>query len=247
MRNAFAMVADILFYAASAFVLSLCVLRYYRVTLWIALLCAALLAVAAALTVMLVMGRKRDRLLLTKREREAFDALMLRLALGKSEEVNSSLSAAFRADGKESEIAEGGLLVDGVPLYPCFTMEPLSADGIAFHIREHGAASSVACNALSAEAEKLASAFGLKVMRGDEVYALFNRTKMLPEPLSFDRPRTARRWARSFSKANARPFFVSGLLLLIMSLFTFFPLYYLISGSVLLLCSVAVRLFGFAK
>ena len=48
----------------------------------------------------------------------------------------------------------------------------------------------------------------------------------------------------AFRKTNARPFLVSGVLLLLMSLFTFFPGYYLIAGAALVLVSLAVRLFG---
>ena len=49
---------------------------------------------------------------------------------------------------------------------------------------------------------------------------------------------------RTFSKRNAYPFFVSGAGLLVMSLFVFFPVYYLISGSILLVVSVLIRIFG---
>ena len=47
-----------------------------------------------------------------------------------------------------------------------------------------------------------------------------------------------------FSKRNARPFFVSGLLLLVMSLFVIYPVYYLVVGSALMIAAIVVRAVG---
>ena len=43
---------------------------------------------------------------------------------------------------------------------------------------------------------------------------------------------------------NAYPFFVSGAGLLLMSLYVFFPVYYLVAGSLLLFAAVLIRTFG---
>ena len=50
----------------------------------------------------------------------------------------------------------------------------------------------------------------------------------------------------AFAKRNAHPFFVSGFLLLIMSLFVIYPVYYLVTGSVLMIAAIVVRATGFA-
>ena len=86
-------------------------------------------------------------------------------------------------------------------------------------------------------------------MRADEIFSLFERTGTTPERLicgEIPRPKLKARLRRVFSKKNARPFFTGGILLLFMSLFTFFPLYYLITGSILLLSSVFIRVLGYA-
>ncbi len=246
----FAFFADLLFYGACAFLFSLVLLRFYGVPLWLSLLTAGMLAIAVDGVAFLLMYRADRKKYLGKKEREERDALLLHLALERPERVRAALLSAFLADGKNAHCEGDDLSADGLPLVPLFTMEPVGADEIARLLRAYGKTPfSLACNALTADAEKLCLAFGIAVYRKDEIYALFSRTGTTPSPLicgEIPRKTVKQKLRRSFSKNNARPFFVSGALLLIMSLFTFFPLYYVISGGILLFCSVALRLFGYA-
>lgn len=248
-QTRFSLVADAVFYSVCAFVLVLCILRYYEVSLPVSCTVAALVALAVAgICALLLYGGNRRRLL-TRKEREAKDALMLHLALEKPERVRSALKQALEADGKEVMEREGVLVAEGVALLPLTKIEPVTADEIAAQLRSFGEENfTVVCNSLTAEAEKLLRSFGKGAMCGDELYALFKRSGM-PEPLICGQlpKRTLKmKWRRSFSKSNARPFLVSGLLLSVMSLFTFFPVYYLVSGSLLLLTAVLVRVFGYS-
>lgn len=247
----FSMISDLLFYGTCAFVFSLCILRYFKVPLWLSLIVAGMLALAAAGLLFVPMYLKSRKKLLGKAEKERRDALLLHLALEKPERVQDALLDAYLADGKEARKEAEGLLVEGVPLFPLFTMEPVGADTIASLLRRYGTEPfAIACNALTADAEKLMNSFGLRAERGDDVFALFERTGTTPEKLicgEIPRKTAKQKLRRSFQKSNARPYFTSGILLLLMSLFTFFPVYYIISGSVLLFCSVVVRLFGYAE
>lgn len=244
------MISDALFYGFCAFVLSVAVLRYFRAPLWLAISAGAALGLAiGALSMLLIYGKNRKKLL-SKREREARDALMLHLALEKPERVRAALLEAFLADGKNAHCFEEELLIDERPCVPVFSLEPVSADEIARLIRRFGNGKfALACNDASREAEKLLQSFGIEKIGADEIYALFSRTKKYPERLicgEVEKWTAKRKLKRTFSKSNARPFFVSGILLLAMSLFTFFPVYYIIAGSVLIFCAITVRLFGYA-
>ena len=246
----FPLIADVLFYSLSAFVLSLGIMRYYRAPYSLCLPLSVLFAGATGGIVFLMIFRNHRKKTLTKKEREMRDALMLHLALEKEERVRASLVTALVADGKNAHCEKNAIGTDEGLIFPRFTMQPLSADEVARLIREYGPSLTIACNALSPEAEKLLVPFGMKAIRADEIYALFSRTETTPSPLicgEIPRRTVRQKLRRSFSKTNARPFFVSGLLLLIMSLFTFFPTYYLISGSALLLCAVTVRIFGYSQ
>lgn len=244
------MLADVLFYAFCGWFPVFCALRYYRVPFGVSLAVATLFALAVGGIVLLVLGGRSRKRNLSKREKEMKEALMLHLALEKQERVRAQLLTALTADGADAHCEGEELSAFGSPLVPLFTMEPISADEIARLIRTFGKVRfTLACNTVSAEGEKLLSSFGETAMRGDDVFALFQRTGTTPNPLicgELPRKTIKTRLKRSFMKSNARPFFVSGLLLLFMSLFTFFPVYYLVSGSVLLIAAIAVRLFGFA-
>lgn len=246
----FADLSDLLFYTACAFVLTVSILRFYSAPVWLSFTAAAAVSLAVGGIVFLLLYRNHRKKFLSKKEREEKEALLLHLTLEQPERVRAALLAALLADKKAAHCEEDVLSVDGVPLVPLFTMEPVGADEIARLLRQYGKQPfSVACNALSPDAEKLLSSFAVTAFRGEEVYALFARTNTIPSPLicgEIPRKTVRQKLRRSFSKSNARPFFVSGALLLLMSLFTFFPLYYVISGSILLFCSVAVRLFGYA-
>lgn len=246
----FPLVADVLFYGASAFFLSLGFLRYARLPLALAVTLALLFGLGAALAAFLFISRRHRKRYLSKKERERREALLLHLALEREERVRALLLTALCADEKEAHCEGDELSLDGERLVPRFTMQPVSADEVAALLRAHGEAPfTLVCNALSPEAEKLLASFGRKALRGDDVFELFERTQTAPEKLicgEIPRRTAKQKWRSGFSKKNARPFFASALLLLVMSLFTFFPVYYLISGSLLLACAIAVRIFGYA-
>lgn len=241
---------DVLFYTVAAWFLSLGILRYYRVGTAVAILCSTLIALAAGGTAFIFIHTRHRKRNLSAQEQKKRDALLLHFALEKEERIRAALLTAYLADGRDAHCEKDGLKVDGTAVVPLFTMQPVSADAVARLIREYGAEPfRLACNSLTPEAEKLLAEFGLSAEGGNEVYELFERTGTTPEKLicgELPRNTAKKKLRRSFSKKNARPFFVSGLLLLIMSLFTFFPIYYLVTGSILLLSSVFIRAFGYA-
>lgn len=244
------LILDVLFYTVAAWFLSVGILRYFRAATWVAMLASTLIALAAGGVSFALIFHRHRRRSLTKAERERKEKLLLHLALEREKGVADALSAAFLADGKQVFSDGGALVVEGETVVPLFTMQPLSADAVANVIRTFGETPFVlACNALTPEAEKLLASFGRKAMRADEIFSLFERTGTTPERLicgEIPRPKLKARLRRVFSKKNARPFFTGGILLLFMSLFTFFPLYYLITGSILLLSSVFIRVLGYA-
>ncbi len=246
----FPLILDVLFYTVASWFLSLGLLRYYRVSTGVAVAFATLLALAVGVLAFLLIYTKRRKKVLGKKEQESRDALMLHLALERSERIRLTMLEAFTKDGKNAHCEGDALSVDGVPVVPLFTMQPVSADAVAKLIRDFGSDPfTLACNALTPEAEKLLRSFGKTAMCANEIYALYSRTDAAPATLicgEIPRKSIRNSLRRAVSKKNARPFFISGALLLIMSLFTFFPLYYLITGSVLLVSSVCIRAFGYA-
>lgn len=245
----FTLIADVIFYAVCVWFLSIGLMRYFRMDFTLAAILSSLFTLAGAGVSFLLLSLSHKKRRLNKKETAAREALLLHLALEKEERVRAALLNAYLADGKKAHLNEDFLVVEDALYIPRFTMQPLSADEIARLIRAYGKPA-ILCNALTPEAEKLAASFGLKVVRGDEIYALFTRTNTTPSPLILaELPRKSVRGTlrRIVSKKSARPFFTSGILLLFMSLFTFFPIYYLVSGCILTLLAICIRLFGFTS
>ncbi len=225
-------------------------MRYFRVPLILSVFCALLFALAAAALCFLAGYLSHRRRTVTKKERAEKDALMLHLALEKSERVRALLLQACLADGKDASLQGDALTADGAPLIPLFCLEPVSADAAALLLREYGEQPfCIACNALTAEAEKLLLSFGKSALRGDEVFSLLKRTNTYPEKLicsEIPRKTVKTKFRAAFSKKNAPPFFAGGLFLLVMSLFVLFPVYYLVTGASLMITAVLVRAVGYA-
>ena len=243
-------ILDILFYTAAVWFLSFGLLRYYRVALSVAAPLSTVFALGTGALCTLILYARRRKRVVSKREKEARDKLLLHLALEKEERVRSALLEAYTADGKQAHCEEDALNVEGEICVPLFTMQPASADAIAQILRKYREQPFfIVCNSITPEAEGLLSSFSRKAVRGDDVYALFARTEKMPDVLicsEIPRRTVKNKLRRTFSKRNARPFFVSGSMLLLMSLFTFFPLYYLITGGILMLSAVFVRALGYA-
>lgn len=245
------LILDVLFYSFAAFLVALGILRYYRLPAAICFGVSIPVALAVGIITFLLVARSRRRFFLNRSETAKTQALMLHLTLEKDERVRALLLAAICADGKEAHCEGDALKTEGIVLVPLFTMQPITADAVAVLLKKYGTEPfAIACNALTPEAEKLLATFGRTAVKAREIYELVERTNTMPNPLicgQIPKKDVRTRARRALSKRNARPFFVSGLLLLIMSLFTFFPVYYLISGSVLVCVSIFIRAFGYAE
>ena len=234
--------ADAIFYAACTFLPILCILRYFGAHVWLSILAAGVLAICVGLAVFLLESRTRGKRLLSARQARERDALLFHLALAPPGETEELLRRAHKKE-QQTEQTSGQTPANDAAIEFLFTLEPLSADRLASLIRARGEQFTLFCSKLSPAAEKLTKTFPITVIRGDEVYRLLTETGELPERFLGTTPRPSRRerLRTLFTRNSAKPFFVSGALLLLMSLFTIFPVYYLAAGSLLLLLSVGLR------
>ena len=80
----------------------------------------------------------------------------------------------------------------------------------------------------------------IKLTGIDEVFALLKENNMLPEKYVYEEAKKEKFFKRvksRFSKKICAPLFWSGPALLALSYFTFFPIYYIISGGIMLILS----------
>ena len=154
------LVTDTLFYTAAAWLVLVGIFRWLRMQTWVCFTAATLLALALGVILFFLLGAKHRKRALGKKQRENREKLMLHLALERDERVRAALLEALLADGQNAHCERDALAVDGTPLIPIFTMQPVSADAVAHLLKEYGEQPfRIACNALTPEAEKLLCAF----------------------------------------------------------------------------------------
>lgn len=224
--------SDTAFFAFSVGLTGLCVLRYYRFPLWAACLLALCLAVVTGVAVFLFLSERKKGKRLRQKDAEEREKLMLHLALSPEKNIEKIFSPLLSEEEK---------------IYLLFTMQPLSADKIAEALKETNGSFSVWCNAMTAEAKKLCDDFSVKIKEGTEIYFLLKENRLLPEKyICGERKKESfREKIKKFTdRKNAKNFLIGGSMLLFFSLFSFFPVYYLLSGIALLVAALFIRIFG---
>ncbi len=84
----------------------------------------------------------------------------------------------------------------------------------------------------------MAENFSIEIKQLDYVYALLEEKKLLPEKYIYEGAKKINVFKRikmRFNRKICAPLFWSGAALLALSYFTFFPIYYIISGSIMLI------------
>ncbi len=131
--------------------------------------------------------------------------------------------------------------------YVRFRFEKVTADELSPILCGGAAGKTVYANAFTDEAKTLAASFGLRLVEGEEVYALVKESGCMPKELIA--PPKHKGGLRQFLQAHLRRrawrgYAFAGCSLLLFSVLTVFPVYYIVSGSLLLALSLFLRFFG---
>lgn len=100
------------------------------------------------------------------------------------------------------------------------------------------------CNALNEDGKNLVSRFGIRILTVGEIFVKLKESELLPTKYKSEAAFAKRkiRIFSGFTKQNARPFFTGGALILISSLFSPFPYYYLVFGIGLMTVAAVIRI-----
>ena len=247
-----AFLSDLIFTFLATLVPFLCLLRHLAFPFALAILFACAFAALATVAAFLILQKKRKRLVVEQKEARERDDLVLYLSL-----LSDSALGRFFKDYLQTETCvptirkTGGILAvetEDTAFYPTFTVKPVDGDRIAKIVKAKTDKRKVLlCPATAPEAETLAFRFFIDIQRADEIYKNAKAKKLLPEKYPFGQEPSSK-WKNKariwFSKKNARPFFVSALLLFLSSLLTPFGAYYLVFGFLLLILAVFTRILG---
>lgn len=154
---------------------------------------------------------------------------------------------ATKMQGRTIEICDNEVRTPMRRAWVLFAFRDASADDIAPALRAEGERREVYACGFTEEAKKLADAFGVKLCDAADTFALAKRCGCLPA--EYFCPPAAKGSLREklrfrIRREAWRGYLFSGCFLLVFSLMTIFPVYYIVSGGLLLTIAVLVRLFG---
>ncbi len=233
------LILDTFFAALCAFILFFTAMRYYTRNAGVALafaICACLLFGALSF---LYISKKQNKKLLLSRDEKNKKLLSLHLSLSSDEYICNLFSKTF--DG--AEIKGGKIFTKESVYFFNFKMQPLTEDDIAKVIKYDSDLKKVIfCCRVSPEAQFLAENFLIELKQIDDAYKLLDENKLLPEKYIYEGAKKIgflKRVKMRFTRKLCAPLFWSGLGLIALSYFTFFPVYYIVSGGIMLILSAA--------
>lgn len=232
------LVLDTVFAGICAFLLFFTAVRFYTKSAVIGLIfgIAALLLFGALSYVYI--SRKQNKNLLISRDEKSKKLLSLHLSLSSDGYIKKLFCTML---GEGAKIRGQKVIFGETANFFNFKMQPLSEDDVARVIKhKFDGKKRIYCVRTSPEAAVLATNFLIEVTGIDGVYSALKSKNLLPEKYVYEgaeKIKLSQRIKARFNRKLAAPLFWSGAGLLALSYFTFFPIYYIISGSLMLILS----------
>ena len=243
-----AFILDILFTFLASALACLCLFRYLRITLWLAILLCALCGILAAFAVGAILHLRRKTTFLKTSDERIKQKLLLHLALLSDKEKTEYFKTAFTSQPL-SKFSALRLYDEEHFYFLKFKLSPVTADEIAALSRlKTDKQRILLCAEIEEAAKTLCGRLQIQVQTGERVYQTLKERATLPQEYLGGEDVDGKRDRRKklyFSKSNAKRFLLSGALVLALSFLTPFPFYYLLFGGILLLAALFVRIFGY--
>ncbi len=243
--------SDILFTFFITALFTLCLFRYFGIELWIAISLSLVCGVLAAMGVGALLQSKRKRLFLKKSDETQKRKLLTHLALLSDEGQTAFFQAALSKGEDVKRFGKLRLQANSGFYFLKFRFSPVTSDEIASISRlKTGKEKILLCNEIEEDAARLCKQLQIRLQTGEDVYAMLKSADALPAAyLGESSPQNKRKYRLRvcFAKSNSKRFLVGGALVLLTSLLTPFPYYYLLLGSLLLLTALLIRIFGYSQ
>ena len=147
----------------------------------------------------------------------------------------------MKTEDNAAEVKGGKVFTDDSVYFFEFMMQPITEDDVAKVIKYKSELKKIIfCCRLSPEAAALAETFLIEIKDIDYIYNTLEKKQLLPEKYVYEGAKKIsllKRIKARFSRRICAPLFWSGAALLFLSYFTFFPIYYIVSGGIILILS----------
>lgn len=232
------LVLDTVFAGTCAFLLFFTAVRFYTRNAAIGLVFGILAALLFGALAYVYISRKQNKNLLLSRDEKNKKLLSLHLSLSSDNYIKKLFRDLF---GEGAKISGQKVVTGDTANFFNFKMQPISEDDVARVIKyRFDGKKRIFCATASPEAAALAANFLIEITGIDGVYSSLKEKNLLPEKYVYEGPEKITFFKRIKARFNRRisaPLFWSGAGLLLLSYFTFFPIYYIVSGSIMLILS----------
>lgn len=229
---------DTLFVGVCAFLLFFTAVRFYTRSVAAALVFGITAAFLFGTLAFVYLSGKQNKKLLLSRDEKNKKLLELHLSLSSDGYIKKLFKSLW---GEGAKISGQKVIWGDAANFFCFKMEPLTEDDVARVIKyRFDGKKHIYCAKCSAEAAALAENFLIGITGIDGVYSALKEKNLLPEKYVYEGAEKTgffKRIKSRFNRKLAAPLFWSGAGLMALSYFTFFPVYYIVSGSLLLILS----------
>ena len=239
------LILDTLFAGICAFLLFFTVIRFYTKNAVVGLVFGLSACVLFGALGFLSISNSQDKKLLLSRDEKQKKLLALHLSLSSDDYIKNLLKKCL---GEDSKIRGKRIICGEQTYFFDFKMQPLSEDDVAKIIKYKTENEKIIfCTKASPEAHVLAENFLIKIKGIDAVYPLLKDNELLPEKYVYEGAAKTgffKKVKARFTRKLCAPLFWSGAALLALSYFTYFPIYYIVSGSVMIILAAAAMIFG---
>lgn len=232
------LILDTVFAGVCAFLLFFTAVRFYTKSAVIGLVFGIAATLLFGALAYVYISRKQNKKLLLSRDEKNKKLLSLHLSLSSDTYIKNLFKSLF---GEGAKISGQKVVFGETANFFNFKMQPLSEDDVAKVIKhKFDGKKRIYCAKISPEAAALASNFLIEIIGIDGVYSALKENELLPEKYVYEGAQKIKFFQRikaRFNRRLAAPLFWSGAGLLLLSYFTFFPIYYIVSGSIMLILS----------
>ena len=207
---------------------------------------------AATVSIYIIFAmRKRKKFFIKKTEENSFSSCKRALCLMEETKTISLIISALNKSGKQVVENDGNFVINEYVITCRFTVEPISADDILTIYKSLPSGKKLLFfgNEFSEKAQALPEFTDSQIsIKGiDEVYKLLKDTDSLPAESAL--PKRKKNKIKTllkgtFNKKKAGGFALYGSSLLLLSRFVFYPLWYILSGTLFLIYAITIKFFA---
>ena len=244
---------DCFFIFISAFFFCFAIIRYSRVNFAPSLIFSVLIALTLSLSYVVFIVLTKQSAFYKEEEIRKINSLLTELCFSSEESLLNLFCKFYKKQGHNYEIIDNSILLKDVKsqVFISFTFEKTTAKEIISFYKntKKGYKTIILSNDYTDEGKKLLDSFSIriKLFNLNDVYLSLKSENLLPQltvPKNVSIKNKKETLKVFFIKSNSKKPLFYGIVILLLAPFSFYPIYYIIFGCLLLTLSVFMRFFA---